>query len=151
MYIQNWQLFVYVGPLLWSDLGGGPEPPLPSSRRACGVGNCFSTWERLDVHTELAIVCLRGSPFGLRSGWYARPPPAAALGLRGPIWKWSRIPTPYTTFVVFTESYKTIFLANPNNLSFSVFKQRPEAFVYSFKTFIQFSRDSWEPPKIKDH
>ena len=26
-YIQNWQLFVYVGAPLGSDLGGGPEPP----------------------------------------------------------------------------------------------------------------------------
>ena len=31
-YIQNWQLFVYMGAPLGSDLGGGPEPPLCGSR-----------------------------------------------------------------------------------------------------------------------
>ena len=47
-YIQNWQLFVYVGAPLGSDIAGMLAP--------------------------LAIVCLRGSPFGVRYSWYVRPP-----------------------------------------------------------------------------
>ena len=43
-YIQNCQLFVYVG----------------ASRRTYRIVNCLCTWERLDVHTELPIVCVRG-------------------------------------------------------------------------------------------
>ena len=58
--IQNWQLFVYVG--------------APLGRHRYRIGNCLSMWGRLNVHTELAIVCVCGSPFGARSSWCIRPP-----------------------------------------------------------------------------
>ena len=44
-YIQNCHLFVYVG----------------ASHRTYRIGNWLCTWEHLDVHTEWAIVCVRGS------------------------------------------------------------------------------------------
>ena len=57
-YIQNWQLFVSVGALLGPNLAGmlaAPPPPPPPPLAAHARGS------RLDVHTDLAIVCLPGS------------------------------------------------------------------------------------------